>query len=214
MTREPSVPIDDQNEPEEGTLPGEVTQILQELGSGRREALNEVMPLVYRQLWQKARLYLRGQSPGHTLQPTALINEVYLKLSESSQLSFENRAQFFWFAGLLMRRILIDYARSRQSLKRGGGDVLMSFDESRELLGQEDLDLATLLALDALLDKLAVMDARQSQIVQLRFFAGMSLDEISEIMSISRATIKREWRTARMWLARELSAGQGPVRGP
>lgn len=188
----------------EGMVPGEITKMLENINAGDKDALNDLIPLVYQNLRNTAAYYLKNQSSGHTLQPTALIHEVYLKLSESSRLSFSNRKQFFWFAGFLMRRILIDYARYKKSQKHGGDRVLVSFNESMDVLGRPDIDVATLLALDELLDRLMKMDERQAQVVQLRFFAGMNLDEISEILGISRATIKREWRTAKLWLAREL----------
>ena len=201
MTKEP-----DRQAPEgeELVLPGEITLILQELNEGNRAALNEIIPLAYQQLRSTAQHYLSSKSSANTLQPTALIHEVYLKLFEGKDLYFKDRKQFFWFAGFLMRRVLIDSARARKSLKRGADDVVVSFDESRDVFGVSGIDLPTLLALDKLLNRLAELDARQSQIVQLRFFAGMSLEEIGEIMSISSATIKREWRTAKLWLAREL----------
>ncbi|MDJ0839606.1 MAG: ECF-type sigma factor [Acidobacteriota bacterium] len=192
--------------PEEGEdkVPGEITMILHELNAGDRDALSKIMPKVYKQLRNTAQHYLNYQSSGHTLQPTALIHEVYLKLHEGKELYFRDRQQFFFFSGMLMRRVLIDYARARNSQKRKPEEVVVSFDESQDVFGRPDIDLPTLLTLDKLLNRLSRMDPRQGQIVELRFFAGMSLDEVSEVMNISRATIKREWRTARMWLAREL----------
>lgn len=180
----------------------EVTQLLERWSAGESEALAELMPLVLDDLREIAAKCLARESPGHTLQPTALVNEVYLRLVGRRTVSWRNKAQFFGFLAGMMRRILVDHARNRQTAKRGSGAVRISLDETIRLPEADDPDL---LALDDALTSLAEVDPRQSRIVELRYFAGLTIDEIAEVEGISPTTVKREWTTAKLWLFRELN---------
>lgn len=180
--------------------PGEVTQLLKELSVGNREAEEKLFPLVYNQLRRLAAARMRRERPDHTLQPTALVHEAYLKLNEQRKVSWKNRAQFYAVAARVMRRILIDHAREIKASKRGGGQKIpleawmaYSADTSGELL-----------AIDQALTRLAERDPRPSQVVELRFFGGCSEEEIAGILGISVRTVKRDWRIARAWLYTEL----------
>ena len=178
-----------------------VSQLLVQWKDGDQEALRALVPLVYAELRRLAHYYLQGENPGHTLDSTALVHEAYLRLAERSPLQLQNRAHFFAVASHLMRQILIDYARRRRRAKRGGGRKL-ALEESAFLPGGRDLDL---IALDSALTELSRLDPRQSQIVELRFFGGLSIAQTADILAISPATVKREWTTARVWLHREMS---------
>lgn len=157
---------------------------------------------MFRDLREIAGRLFRRESDGHTLQPTALVNEVVIRLMDQRGIHWENREQFFGVAALLMRRILVDYAKGRQAKKRGSGAVSLPLDEALGVAAiQQDLDMV---ALDDALSRLADLDERQSRVVELRFFTGLSHDEIADVMGISATTVKREWRTARYWLHREL----------
>ncbi len=180
----------------------EITRLLLDWGSGNKAALDELMPLVYEELRRLAKYYMRGQQPGHTLQTTALVNEAYLKLIDSSQVNWQNRAHFFAISAQLMRRILVDFARARNSLKRGGEQIQITLDERLETPFERETDLV---ALDEALEKLAKLNLRQSQIVELRYFGGLSEEEIAESLKISVRTVRRDWSVARAWLFRELS---------
>ena len=161
------------------------------------------MPLILEDLRHIANKYLAQESEGHTLQPTALVNEVYLRLVGRRSVNWKNRAQFFAFVAGMMRRILVDHARNRQTAKRGSGAIRLSLDETIRLPTREkDPDL---LALDDALKSLAEVDPRQSRIVEMRYFTGLSVEEVAEVEDISPTTVKREWRTAKLWLFRELS---------
>lgn len=179
----------------------EVTQLLERWSAGEVEALADLMPLVLGDLREIAAKCLSREKPGHTLQPTALVNEVYLRLVGRRTVSWRNRAQFFGFLAGMMRRILVDHARNRQTAKRGSG-LRISLDETIRAPEAEDPDL---LALDDAMKSLAEVDPRQSRIVELRYFAGLTIDEIAEVESISPTTVKREWKTAKLWLFRALS---------
>jgi RNA polymerase sigma-70 factor (ECF subfamily) len=183
--------------------PSEVTQLLHEWSHGDSAALERLIPLVFDDLRQIAGWCLRKEGQGHTLQPTALVSEVYLRLVGQRKIQWQNREQFFGIAALLMRRILVDYAKGRQAAKRGGGVVKVPLDEAIDFL--PEANGVDLVALDAALSRLAEIDPRQSRIVELRFFMGLSHEEIAEILEISVTTVKREWKTARLWLFRELS---------
>lgn len=184
-------------------LPREVTRILEEWTSGNDEALARLMPLVFDELRTIARRYLDREARNHTLQPTALVHEVYLRLKGRHTVSWRNRAQFFGFSAQLMRRVLVDHARSQLAGKRGGGSARVSLDERIDLVDdRHDVDLV---ALDDALKALAVLNMRQSQIVEMRFFAGLTYEEIGEVLDVSRSTVKREWNVARLWLYRELA---------
>jgi RNA polymerase sigma-70 factor (ECF subfamily) len=173
--------------------------------NGDRLALETLLPLVYGELRRLAAHYLRGERPGQTLQPTALVHEAYLKLLKDRPDRWQNRAHFCAIAAHAMRQILIERARARDALKRGGGQPRVTFDESLPASSAEQP--VDLVALDAALDRLARLDAGQARIVELRFFGGLSIEEVADAMSISPATVKRHWALARAWLAKELAAG-------
>lgn len=178
-----------------------VSQLLVKWRDGDQEALRALVPLVYTELRRLAHHYLQGENPGHTLDSTALVHEAYLRLAERSPLQLQNRLHFFAVASHLMRQILVDYARRRRRVKRGGGHKL-TWDEAVFLPGVRNLDLV---ALDVALNELSRLDAQQSKIVELRFFGGLSIAQTADILGVSPATVKREWATARVWLHREMS---------
>jgi RNA polymerase sigma factor (TIGR02999 family) len=179
-----------------------ITVMLRQWSEGNREALDELLPLIYDDLHKRARQYLRGERSDHTLQPTALINEAYLKLIDQD-VEWQNRSHFFAISAQVMRRILVDHARNRLRNKRGGDQVKLPLDEAALVVSDETgVDL---IALDDALTRLAVFDPRQSRIVELRYFSGFTLEETAEALSISRATAAREWAMAKAWLHRELT---------
>jgi RNA polymerase sigma factor (TIGR02999 family) len=185
--------------------PKEVTQLLLSWNNGDEQALEKLMPLVYAELRRLARRYMGRESPGHTLQTSALINEAYMKLVDQQSVQWQNRAHFFAVAARVMRNILIDHARSHHYAKRGAGARKISLDETAVLTPERAADLV---ALDDALNALAVLDARKSRIIELRFFGGLSIDETAEVMKISPVTVTREWRAARAWLRREITQGE------
>lgn len=180
----------------------EVTQLLRDWSQGDALALEKLIPLVFEDLRKIASGLFRRENEAHTLQPTALVNEVYLRLIDQRQVQWQNREQFFAVAAMLMRRILVDYAKRRQTVKRGSQAVKIPLDEAIGIPQAADLDME---ALDEALSRLAEIDPRQSRIVELRFFVGLSHEEIAELLGISVTTVKREWKTARLWLFRELT---------
>jgi len=180
----------------------EVTRLLADLSGGNRAVVDQLLPLVYDELRQLAGGRLRGERPGHTLQATALVHEAYMRLVDQRGVTWQNRAHFFGIAAQLMRRILIDYARGRQTDKRGGAFQRASLDEA--LIVSEDRG-AELLALDTALLALAEVDPQQAKVVELRFFGGLSVEESAEVIGISPATVKRDWSMAKAWLHRELA---------
>ena len=182
----------------------DVTQLLQAWGQGESAALGQIIPIVYHELRRMARRYMAGERPGHTLQTTALVNEVYLKLIDSQQVNWQNRAHFFAICAQLMRRILVDFARSRGYQKRGGGAQKVTLVE--ELLGPRERG-RDLLALDDALKVLADFDSRKSRVVELRFFGGLSVEETAEVLKVSTDTVTRDWKMAKLWLGRELRHG-------
>jgi len=184
----------------------QVSELLLHWGNGDRKALEAILPLVYNELRRLARANLRQQRPNHTLQTTALVHEAYLRLADETSLHVQSRAHFLGIAAQLMRWILVDYERNRRAAKRGAGLTRITLDQSIAL-PQSDMDL---LALDEALDRLAELDAQQSKIIELRFFGGLSIEDTSEFLGISPATVKRSWASARAWLLREM--GQGAVR--
>ncbi|HZU45397.1 MAG TPA: ECF-type sigma factor [Terriglobales bacterium] len=181
----------------------DVSELLLEWGKGDRAALEAALPLVYQQLRQLARHQLRQQRPNHTLQPTALVHEAFLKLNQEKSLVVENRTHFLGIAAQLMRWILVDYERNRRAAKRGAGVTRLSLTQevAAPRAPGEDVDL---LALDEALGKLAKLDRQQSRIVELRYFAGLSIEDTSQFLGISPATVKRSWASARLWLLREI----------
>jgi RNA polymerase sigma factor (TIGR02999 family) len=180
----------------------EITSLLMAWGQGDQTALDRLMPLVYDELRKLAKRHMNRQRPGHTLQTTALVNEAYLRLIDSSQVQWQNRAHFFAVSAQLMRRILVDFARSQKSLKRGAEARRITLDDSLEVSSERGADLV---ALDDALNTLASLNPRQSQIVELRYFGGLSEEEIAEALKISTRTVRRDWNLARAWLYRELS---------
>ena len=190
----------------EGRRPPEFEELVERATKGERPALETLMPLVYAELRRLAAHYLRGERPGQTLQPTALVHEAYLKLLKDRPERWQNRAHFCAIAAHAMRQILIERARARDALKRGGGQPRVTFDEGLSAAAPENpIDMV---ALDAGLDRLAELDAGQARIVELRFFGGLSIEETAEAMGISPATVKRHWAVARAWLAKELDTNR------
>src|SRR5262245_55985115 len=180
----------------------EITQLLRAWSEGSDQALSKLTPLVYKELHRMAHRYMRQERSNHTLQTTALINEAYLRLIDWKNVRWQNRAHFFGMAATLMRRILVDFARSRNYAKRGGvGRLIVALDEAAAVSRDRAREI---LALDEALQSLAVIDPRKSQIVELRFFGGLSLDETAEVLSVSSRTVLREWDLAKAWLNREL----------
>ena len=192
--------------------PGEITALLGKLGSGQSEVSARLIALVYQELRAIAGRCMRRERADHTLQPTVLVHEAYLRLAAESGIQWQSRAHFFGFAAHIMRRVLLDYAREHRALKRGGAAARVSLDDA--LLVSED-QLDRVLVLDESLQRLAAVDPQQSRIVELRFFAGLTIEETSQVLGISTATIKREWSHAKAWLQRDMSkraayaAGQG-----
>lgn len=184
--------------------PGEITQLLLDWSSGDREAFDRLAPLVYDELRNLAHRYMRRERPGHTLQTTALVNEAYIRLIDQKSVRWQNRAHFFAIAAGMMRRILVDYARRRLYEKRGGDAHQVSLDEAAVLAPERAADLV---AIDEALMSLAAHDPRKSEIVTLRFFGGLSIEEVAEVLAISRTTVQREWRAAKAWLYHALSGG-------
>jgi RNA polymerase sigma factor (TIGR02999 family) len=178
-----------------------VTDLLLAWGEGDSAALNQLIPLVHAELRQIAARYMARERLEHTLQPTALVNEVYLRLVDVERVRWQNRAHFLAVAARLMRRVLVDFARSRRYQKRGGGGERVAFDEALVVDVGRGHDL---LALDDALDELARVDSRQSQIVVMRFFAGLTVEEIGGVLNVSTATVIRDWKLAKAWLLREL----------
>jgi RNA polymerase sigma-70 factor (ECF subfamily) len=182
--------------------PEGITQLLIDWGNGDQAALEKLMPLVYSELRRLATNYLRRERAGHTLQPTALVNEAYLKLVGQRNAKWQNRAHFFAISAQLMRRILVDHARRNQADKRGGSEKQrLSITSVEELATQSAVDL---LALNEALEELAKMDPQQSRIVELKFFGGLSIPETAEVLGVGHATVEREWKSARAWLRRQL----------
>jgi RNA polymerase sigma factor (TIGR02999 family) len=177
------------------------TQLLVEWNRGNQAALDELFPIVYDELRRLARNYLRLERTGHTLQPTALVHEAYLRLIDQRSVSWQNRAQFFGLAAQMMRRILVNHAVARHAAKRGGHAQRVPLDEAIDVLEARQVDVV---ALDAALKALEALDARQNQIVELRFFGGLTVDETADVVGISPASIKREWAAAKLWLLREI----------
>jgi len=184
--------------------PQQISQLLVAWSNGDQAALDQLMPLVYGELRKMARRYMRGQPAGHTLQTTALIHEAYLKLVGQQEKRWRNRAHFFGVAAQAMRHILVDYARSRQAAKRGGEALEVSLDETA-LVTQDRA--AELVALDDALNDLAEVAPRQSRVVELRYFGGLSAEETAEVLKVSPETILRDWRMAKAWLLRQLQRG-------
>ena len=184
-----------------GESPADVTQLLTNWSKGDRSALEQLMPLVYGELRRLASSYLRRERPDHTLQSTALVHEAFMRLINQRDVEWKSRAHFYGIAAQMIRRILVDYARSQNAEKRGSGAIKLELDDALAVPQESGLDVV---GLNDALERLAVFDERQSRIVELRFFAGLSIEETAEVMHLSPASIKREWTSARAWLFREL----------
>ncbi len=185
----------------------EVTRLLQAWSAGQPEASDQLLPVIYEHLRRVAREYLSHERPGHTLQPTALVHEAYLRLTDGAPIRWQGRAHFFSLAARAMRRILVDHARSRQTLKRGGEQQRLSLEAvpEDELAQSSPLAETDLISLDDALNKLATAYPRQGRVVEMRFFGGVDSAEIAEVLQVSEATVKRDWQFAKMWLHRELA---------
>jgi RNA polymerase sigma factor (TIGR02999 family) len=182
--------------------PNQVTQLLVSWGRGDQQSLENLIPLVYDELRRQARRYLRRERPDHTLQSSALVHEVYVRLVDQRQANWHNRSQFFGVAAQLMRRILVDHARSRAAVKRGAGVPKLAIAEEVAALEMQNVDL---IALDTSLSNLEKIDPQQCRIVELRFFSGLSIEDTADALGISPATVKRDWAMAKAWLYREIS---------
>jgi RNA polymerase sigma-70 factor, ECF subfamily len=183
----------------------EITQWLVSSTQGDPEALERLLPLVYDELHRQAVRFFSRERAGHTLQPTALVNEVYLRLVDQREVKWQNRAQFFGIAAQMMRRILVSHARARRAAKRAGGEQRITLEEGMAQAPERDFNL---LALDEVLSKLETMDPEKSRMVELRFFSGLSVEETAAVMGVSPRTIDRQWQTAKAWLHREIGAGE------
>jgi len=183
----------------------DITLLLSQWSGGDRSALDRLIPLMRPQLVRLAQSYLERERVGHTLQATALVNEVYLKLVDQQSVSWKDRAHFVAIAATIMRRLLVDYARRRNAEKRGGANIAVTLDEARGIPAEESLDLV---ALDEALGRLHRADATKSRIIELRFFGGLSVEETAAVVGLSRATVNRHWKMARAWLYHELSTDE------
>jgi RNA polymerase sigma factor (TIGR02999 family) len=182
----------------------EVTRLLADWRGGDQEALDRLMALVYDELRRIAGRYMRGERENHTLQTSALVNEAFLRLADHRNIDWQNRAHFFGVAAHAMRHVLVDHARSRDRLKRGGGALKVALDEAVDVADEE---AAELVALDDALRSLAAFDERKARVVELRYFGGLTTEEAAEVLGVSPATVERDWSAARAWLMRELSGG-------
>lgn len=180
-----------------------ITQLLLESSKGDKTALDELLPAVYGELRRLAESYIQSERPDHTLQATALVHEAYLRLIDQRNVDWKNRAQFFAMAAKMMRRILVRHAEAHRTAKRGGQAQKLSLDEAISFFADQQLDL---LELNEALDRLSGLDERQSRIIELRFFGGLTIDEVADVLKVSPATVKREWNMAKTWLFRELSS--------
>jgi RNA polymerase sigma factor (TIGR02999 family) len=182
-----------------------VTKLLLAWGAGDENALQRLLPVVYGELHDLARRYMVKENPGHTLQASALVNEAYLKLVDNRRVQWQNRAQFFGVSAQLMRRILVDSARRRQYLKRGGGAAQVTLHEEFAISGRESKDI---IAIDDALKALETVDPRKARVVEMRFFAGLSAEETAQALHVSEETVLRDWKLAKAWLFKELKKGE------
>ena len=182
----------------------DVTKLLVDWGNGDRAALDELTPLVYSELRRLAGRYMRRENPGHTLQPSALVNEAFLRLVDQRDVRWQNRAHFFGVAAQLMRRILVDFARKRSAGKRGGDVLMVSVSEAAGVARQD----AEMIALDRALTELAEMDPRKGRVVEMKFFGGLTTEEVASVIGVTPRTVEREWRAAKAWLHRAVAEGE------
>jgi RNA polymerase sigma factor (TIGR02999 family) len=185
--------------------PPNVTAMLRDWSNGDRQAQDQLFRAVYNELHRQAARHLRHENPGLSLQTTDLIHEAYLRLIDQQHVEWQNRLHFFGIAAQVMRRVLVDHARSRQAAKRGGSAIRLPLEEAMAVLPGLDLDFV---ALDEVLTRLAEIDPQQSQVVELRFFSGLSVEETAKVLDVSERTVKRDWNVAKAWLRRELSRGE------
>ena len=184
-------------------MTAEITQLLHAIGDGREADFEQLFDVVYKELRSRAASYLPRQEAGHTLQPTALVHEAYLRLSNQEELDFKDRAHFFAVSATAMRQILVDHARSKKRQKRGGNQARVPLEDSLAISETDEVDLVEL---DEALTRLAQENERGARVVELRFFAGMSVEEAAEVLEVGTATVKRDWSVARLWLFRELAS--------
>lgn len=182
--------------------PSNVSRLIEEHRCGNASAIEAILPLLYDELRRIAAYYLRAERPGHTLQPTALVNEMYLRLVGREKLEWQSRAHLIAIAAQVMRHVLVDHARARRAEKRAGALALVPLDDALDALDERGTDLVTL---DDALVALEAMDERQSRIVEMRFFGGLSVEETAEVLGVSPVTVKRDWATAKLWLKREMT---------
>jgi RNA polymerase sigma factor (TIGR02999 family) len=188
----------------------EVTHLLQQWADGNKAALDSLTPVVYDELRRLAAIYLSRERSDHTLQPTAVVHEAYMRLVDQRSVRWQNRAHFFGIAAQMIRRILVDHARGNRAAKRGGGAAALALDEALGVSEKRDLELE---ALDDALHTLSDVDPQQARVVELRFFTGLSIEETAEVLGISESTVKRDWVSAKAWLFRELSRTQAKTPG-
>jgi len=188
---------------QDGNSPNEVTQLLVAWGNGDQEALDQLMPLVYSELHRIAHRYIKKERPGHTLQTSALLNEAFMRMVDQREVTWKSRAHFFAIAAQMMRRILVDYARSRRYTKRGGDAQEVSFNEELIISRQRGADVV---ALHEALNELATIDERKSKVVELKFFGGLSIEETAEVLGVSEGTVMRDWTLAKAWLRLAMSS--------
>lgn len=184
--------------------PGEITRLVAEWSNGNQAALDRLAPIVYDELRRIASDYMRSERPGHMLQTTALVHEAYLRLMGRQQVSVRSRAEFFAIAAQVMRRVLVDYARGRNRVKRGQGAVPLSLDD---VAIASDDRAEQIIAINAALERLTALDARKAKVFEFRYFGGMSLEEVAEALRVSEVTVARDWRVAKLWLRREIAPG-------
>ena len=192
-----------------GGVSVDVSALLQAWGRGDLRARDQLTPLVYSELRRRAAAYLRHERPNHTLQPTALVHEAYVRLIDQHRVAWQNRAQFFGIAAQMMRRILVDHARAHQAAKRPRGEWRVAVDEHHAVASGPDCEV---LLLDQALTELAAFDPRQAQIVEMRYFGGLSEQDVAEVLDVSRSTVTREWQSARAWLYRRITGGRAQGR--
>ena len=197
----------------DASLPHNVTELLLSWGQGDTAALDRLVPLLYDDLRRVARGHLRREGPGHTLQPTALVHEVFLRLVDVDRMTVKSRTHFFALSARLMRQILVDHARRRQAGKRGGGATVIGLNEAAGAAAPASSSSVDVLALDEALDALSSFDDRQCRVVELRFFAGLNIPEAADALGVSTATVEREWAMAKAWLHQRLSTPQEPPAG-
>ena len=188
-----------------GSQQNDVTRLLIDWNQGDAEALNALMPMVYEELRRIARRYLQGERMSHTLQSTALVHEAFIRLIDVDRIQWQNRAHFIAMAAQMIRRILVDHARTRKAEKRGAGAFLLELDEGIAAPGGGPVDLVDL---NTALEKLAVLDEQQARIVELRFFGGLSVEETAEVLHVSTPTVKRDWKMAKAWLFQQMQPGR------